>query len=148
MAKDIFHEAVKVALQKEGWTITHDPYELRVGGVEMYIDLGAEQLIAAERDHTKIAIEIKSFIGTSTISEFHSAHGQFLDYRFALEEEEPDRTLYLAVPLKTYRTFFSLRFIQTVTQRSQIKLIVYDPDQEVITQWQAWSNIGSIFSNS
>ena len=102
----------------------------------LYIDLGAEQLIAAERDHTKIAIEIKSFIGTSTISEFHSAHGQFLDYRFALEEEEPDRTLYLAVPLKTYRTFFSLRFIQTVTQRSQIKLIVYDPEQEVITQWQ------------
>ena len=137
MAKDIFHEAVKIALQKEGWMITHDPYELRVGGVEMYIDLGAEQLIAAERDHTKIAIEIKSFIGTSTISEFHSAHGQFLDYRFALEEEEPDRTLYLAVPLKTYRTFFSLRFIQTVTQRSQIKLIVYDPDQEVITQWQS-----------
>lgn len=136
MAKDIFHEAVKIALQKEGWTITHDPYELRVGGVEMYIDLGAEQLIAAERDQTKIAIEIKSFIGTSTISEFHSAHGQFLDYRFALEEEEPDRTLYLAVPLKTYRTFFSLRFIQTVTQRSQIKLIVYDPEQEVITQWQ------------
>ena len=74
--------------------------------------------------------EIKSFIGTLTISEFHSAHGQFLDYRFALEEE-PDRTLYLAVPLKTYRTFFSLRFIQTVTQRSQIKLIVYDPEQEV-----------------
>ena len=93
--------------------ITHDPYELRVGGVEMYVDLGAEQLIAAERDQIKIAIEVKSFIGASAISEFHNAHGQFLDYRFALEEEEPDRKLFLAVPVKTYRTFFSLRFIQT-----------------------------------
>lgn len=136
MAKDLFHESVKVALQKEGWKITHDPYELRVGGVEMYIDLGAEQLIAAERDQTKIAIEVKSFVGSSTISEFHNAHGQFLDYRFALEEEEPDRKLYLAVPLQTYRTFFTLRFIQTVTERSQLSLIVYDPSQEVIVQWQ------------
>jgi len=97
----------------KGWMITHDPYELRVGGVEMYVDLGAEQLIAAERDQIKIAIEVKSFIGASAISEFHNAHGQFLDYRFALEEEEPDRKLYLAVPVKTYCTFFSLRFIQT-----------------------------------
>lgn len=136
MAKDLFHEIVKSALQKEGWKITHDPYELRVGGVEMYIDLGAERLIAAERDQIKIAIEVKSFAGTSTISEFHAAHGQFLDYRFALEEEEPDRSLYLAVPIKTYRSFFSLRFIQTVVQRSQIRLVIYDPDQEVIVQWQ------------
>jgi len=135
MSKDLFHEIVRIALQKDGWTITHDPYELRVGGVEMYIDLGAEQLIAAERDQSKIAIEIKSFIGTSTISEFHQAHGQFLDYRYALEEEEPERKLYLAVPVKTYRAFFSLRFIQTVIQRSQLSLVIYDPDQEVIVQW-------------
>jgi hypothetical protein len=135
MVKDLFHNIVKTALQKEGWTITHDPYELRVGGIEMYIDLGAEQFIAAEREQTKIAIEIKSFMGPSAISEFHNAHGQFLDYRFALEEEDPERTLYLAVPIKTYRTFFSLRFIQTVTQRSQISLVVYEPDQEVIVQW-------------
>lgn len=135
MAKDVFHEAVKTALSKDGWTITHDPYELRVGGVEMYIDLAAEQLIAAEREQTKIAIEIKSFIGASAISEFHAAHGQFLDYRYALEEEEPDRKLYLAVPVKTYRAFFSLRFIQTVIRRSQLDLLIYDPDQEVIVQW-------------
>ncbi len=135
MAKDLFHEAVKAALLKEGWTITHDPYELRVGGVEMYIDLGAERLIAAERDQTKIAVEIKSFVGASTISEFHSAHGQFLDYRYALEEEDPDRVLYLAVPTKIYRSFFSLRFIQMVMERSQLKLVIYDPNQEVILQW-------------
>ncbi len=80
MGKDIFHNAVKAALQKDGWTITHDPYSLAVGGVEMYIDLGAEQLLGAERDDTRIAVEIKSFIGTSPISEFHTAHGQFIDY--------------------------------------------------------------------
>ncbi|MCY7407395.1 MAG: XisH family protein, partial [Alkalinema sp. CAN_BIN05] len=97
MAKDLFHNCVKTALIDEGWQITHDPYELRLGGVEMYIDLAAEPLIAAQREQSKIAVEIKSFISPSNISDFHLAHGQFLDYRYALEEEEPDRFLYLAV---------------------------------------------------
>ena len=135
MAKDIYHSQVKAALEKDGWQITHDPYEIRVGGVEMYIDLAAEQVIAAQRDDTKIAVEIKSFISASTISDFHLAHGQFLDYRYALESEEPERILYLAVPLRTYRTFFALKFIQQVRQRSQIRLLVYDADQEAIVQW-------------
>jgi hypothetical protein len=29
-AKDIFHDAVKIALQKDGWTITHDPLFIRL----------------------------------------------------------------------------------------------------------------------
>jgi hypothetical protein len=135
MAKDLFHDVVKNALVKDSWLITHDPYDLSVGGVEMQIDLGAETLIGAERNGCKIAIEIKSFVGASAISQFHAAHGQFLDYQYALEEEEPDRVLYLAVPLRVYETFFSLQFIQKTVQRSQIKLIIYDPKQEVIVQW-------------
>ncbi|MGB3695068.1 MAG: XisH family protein [Spirulinaceae cyanobacterium] len=136
MAKDVFHDAVKIALQKDGWQITHDPYQLSVGGVEMYIDLGAEQLLGAERNGTKIAVEIKSFISPSLISEFHTAHGQYLDYYYALEEQEPNRMLYLAVPLKVYRRFFTLQFIQNTVQRSQINLLVYNPNEEVILQWQ------------
>ena len=72
-AKDIFHEAVRKGLEKEGWVITDDPLKLQVGGVEMYVDLGAEKIIAAEKDGEKIAVEIKSFIGSSNISEFHTA---------------------------------------------------------------------------
>lgn len=78
MSKDLYHNQVKTALQNEGWQITHDPYEIRVGGVEMYIDLAAEQVIAAQRGTTKIAVEIKSFTNPSNVSDFHLAHGQFL----------------------------------------------------------------------
>lgn len=53
-AKDIFHEAVRKGLGKEGWVITDDPLKLQVGGVEMYVDLGAEKIIAAEKDGKKI----------------------------------------------------------------------------------------------
>jgi len=59
--------------------------------------LGAEMLIAAEREGEKIAIEIKSFLGQSAINDFHGALGQFINYRYALANIEPARTLYLAI---------------------------------------------------
>jgi hypothetical protein len=136
-AKDKFHDVVKTALQKDGWQITHDPLMLRMQGIaDMYVDLGAEKLIAADRSGEKIAVEVKSFIGTSTISEFHTAIGQFINYRYALEIQEPERVLYLAVPLNTYNVFFIKTFIISVVQRSQVNLLVYDIETEEITKWQ------------
>ena len=134
--KDIFHDAVKKALVKDGWTITHDPLFLPIGGIEMYVDLGAEKIIAAEKAGRKIAVEIKSFAGLSPISEFHTALGQFLNYRVALEELHPERVLYLAVPFDTYQAFFTLPFPQAVVQRYQLRLIVYNVEEEVIVKWQ------------
>jgi XisH protein len=40
---------VKHALSKPGWTITDDPLFIRIGTVEMYIDLGAEKILMAEK---------------------------------------------------------------------------------------------------
>ncbi|HBE19054.1 MAG TPA: fatty-acid oxidation protein subunit alpha [Cyanobacteria bacterium UBA11149] len=123
-------------LEKEGWIITDDPLRIKAGGADMEIDLGAEKVIAAEKGEEKIAIEIKSFIGASNISDFHTAMGQFINYRVALEERDPDRILYLAVPLGVYRRFFILPFVQTIIKRFQIKLIVYDPVNEVLLEWK------------
>jgi hypothetical protein len=134
-AKDIFHEAVKQALRKEQWIITDDPLKLEFGNVKFKIDLGAEKLIAAQKNSEKIAVEIKSFLNPSAITDFYSALGQFLSYRLALEALEPERILYVAVPLDTYRTFFQLEFTQVAVQRYQISLIVYDSVNEVIVQW-------------
>jgi hypothetical protein len=140
MAKDIFHKQVKSALMKDGWTITHDPFTLRISeAIKLQIDLAAESAIAAERNSDKIAIEIKSFIADSDISEFHTALGQYLNYRQALEEQEPDRTVYLAVPVETYKNFFLLPFIQRTLQRYSVQLIIYDPDKEEIRQWIKFS---------
>jgi hypothetical protein len=134
-ARDKFHERVKNALQKEGWVITHDPYHIDLGFVDFYIDLGAERLIAATKNGERIAVEIKTFLASSTISEFHTALGQFINYRIALEENESNRLLYLAIPLEVYKRFFRHTFIQTVIERNKMPLIVYDPEQEVITRW-------------
>ncbi len=135
MAKDLFHDAVKRGLEKDQWIITDDPLELELEEVTVKIDLGAERLIAAERGEEKIAVEIKSFISTSAIGDFHTALGQFLNYRIMLEVNEPERLLYLAVPLEAYQTFFQSRLAQMAIQRHQLKLIVYEPITEEIVQW-------------
>lgn len=93
-AKDLFHNTVKAALEKDGWTITDEHLFLQVEDVDFYIDLTAERILAAEKTGKKIAVEIKSFLGASDITEFHLALGQCLNYRAALRLTEPDRTLY------------------------------------------------------
>ena len=134
-ARDLFHESVKIALQKENWVITDDPLKVETGGAKFEIDLGAERLLAAEREGEKIAVEIKTFLGDSPITDYHAALGQFLNYRLALEFKEPDRKLYLAVPVAVHEAFFQREFLQISVARHQVNRIVYDPVNEVIVQW-------------
>lgn len=116
--------------------MTDDPLELKVGGVDMEIDLGAERLIAAERSGEKIAVEVKSFLtGTSAITEFHRALGQFINYRGALRLEMPDRMLYLAVPIMAFNTFFQLDFPKMMVEENQVNLLIYDPSTESELLW-------------
>lgn len=135
-AKDKFHDVVKVALQKDGWQITDDPLSISVGGVDMLIDLGAERLLAAEKQGEKIAVEIKSFLNTSVITDFHLAVGQFINYRTALKLKDPQRLLFLALPLTTYNDFFKREFTTTIVEDYKLKLLVYDLEEEVIALWK------------
>jgi XisH protein len=135
MAKDMFHQAVKNALVKEQWTITADPLRFQYGDVNFQVDLEAERLFSADRGNEKIAVEIKSFLNPSAVTDFYGALGQFLSYRLALETIEPDRLLYLAIPADAYKTFFQLAFTQEAIHKYQILLFVYEPINEVILQW-------------
>lgn len=134
-AKDLFHDAVKKGLEKEQWIITDDPLSLKFGDTRIYIDLGAEKLLAAEKGTEKIAVEIKTFASDSVIFDFHVALGQFLNYQVVLENKDPSRQLYLAVPEEVYNTFFQSLLAKSVVQKYQIRLMVYDPENEVIVKW-------------
>lgn len=134
-ARDAFHESVKQALIKDGWIVTHDPLVIRFDSIDFYIDLGAEKLIAAEKSGVQIAVEIKSFLSTSIVSEFHTALGQFLNYRFVLQEKEPARELYLAVPVDIHETFFNMTFAKGIISQYQVKLLIYHPYMQEVKQW-------------
>ena len=136
MAKDKIHKAVKEALEKEGWQITHDPYTLKIGRRRGFVDLGAEkEIIAADRGLDKIAVEIKSFVGQSDLDDFEDALGQFIIYLNALEEAEPDRQLFLALPMRFYNDFFDEPFFVKLSQRYGLRFIIFDVNNSIIEQW-------------
>lgn len=132
--RDMYHEQVKTALIQEGWEITHDPLIFKTEP-ELLTDLGAERPIAAKRGKEKIAVEIKSFLSMSQVSELEKAMGQYELYRWLLQDSEPDRNLYLAVPLHAYEGIFSKPVGEMVLKKLKMELIVYDISGEEKLQW-------------
>lgn len=135
MAKDFYHNNVREALEKDGWRITADPYRVKVDEVGYEIDFGAEPLIAAEKDEIRIAVEVKSFVGPSTVNEFHKAVGQFNDYYVAMEIEDPERVLFLAIPEEVWSIFFQKPVIQKSIKRIAAKILVYNPISNTVVEW-------------
>jgi XisH protein len=134
-ARDLYHDAVRTALIKDGWLIFADPYRIRYRDIDLYADLAAENPIAAEREGQKIVVEIKSFVGRSLMTDFHNAVGQYAVYRSLIQVTEPEFKLYLAIDDITYENFFKREGIAFVTKTSQIALLVVNIDQQEIVQW-------------
>jgi hypothetical protein len=135
-AKNIYHDTVVHALEADGWTITHDPMTLSYGDRDLYMDLGAERTaIAAEKGEQKIAVEIQSFLNPSAVRDLQEAVGQFEIYRAVLEEREPARTPYLAVPRRVYKGLLSEPLGKLIVDRLQLRLLVFDEKGEKVLQW-------------
>lgn len=124
-------------MEKEGWTITHDPIVIAFKDLRLKVDLGAERYFAAEREGRKIAVEMKDFDRRALASELQKMIGQLLLYRWALEEYSPERDLYLAVSKAVYDEYIQNEetAFHAIVARLSINLIFCDPAQEVILQW-------------
>ena len=134
-AKDIFHDCVKHALIKDGWIVTDDPLSLKIGKKDLFIDLAAEKILIAEKGTEKIAVEIKSFVGTSEVEDLKNALGQYVLYEKIIKRQLLDRTLYLAIREKTFNSLFHQEIGQILLEEKTLKLIIFNPETEVITQW-------------
>ena len=134
-ARDKYHNVVRNALIKDGWTITHDPLRLVWGKRDMYVDLGAKRLLGAVKGEQEIAVEIKSFLGAAEMSALEKAIGQFSLYRAVMEEVEPGRELYLAIPHKVVDSLFSDDLGKLVLRGNLVRLISFNPSEEVVVQW-------------
>ena len=135
-AKDTYHNAVKNALIKDGWTITADPYPLEYEDVELYPDLAVEKLISENQKQRKIIVEIKSFISPSLIKDFQNALGQYILYRDLIQLSQDEyQEIYLAIKDEIYETFFQRKSIKAVVKLNQIALVIIDTQKEEIVQW-------------
>jgi len=134
-AKDLYHNVVKAALEKDGWAITHDPLRLQWGSRDLYVDLGAEELLAAEKGLRKIAVEIKSFVSASPVTDLENALGQYILYYDILARLESDRSLYLAIRQAVFLDLFEEPIGKLLLENNRMSLIVFDPQIEVIVKW-------------
>ncbi|MCP4654259.1 MAG: fatty-acid synthase [bacterium] len=133
--RDLYHNVVKTALVKDGWRITHDPLTLQWGKKDLFVDLGAEELLAAEKEGRKIAVEVKSFLGKSEIADLEQALGQYILYRNIMEFTHPGRELYLAVREIVFTELFEEPVGRILLDRDLVQLIVFDDNAEEILRW-------------
>jgi hypothetical protein len=131
-ARDRYHDQVKSALIKDGWAITQDPLHVKWAKKDLYIDLGAERILAAEKGTRKIAVEVKSFLGLSDMADLEQAIGQYTIYEEVLSRVEPD-----------YATVFENSIGRLLVDARGIQLIVFDPESETIRQWLPPNPTGS-----
>jgi hypothetical protein len=133
--RGLFHDAVRNALVKDGWTITHDPLRVRWGSKDLYVDLGLTQLLAAEQGERLLAVEIKSFVGASVVEDLQQAVGQYILYHDILARIEPQRVLYLAVRQRTLKEVFEEPLGKLLLENQRVRLLVFDDIGEVILRW-------------
>jgi hypothetical protein len=134
-ALDQHHKAVYEALVNDGWTVTHDPLTLRVGGRKLFVDLGAERILAAEKGTRKIAVEVKTFRRVSSVEDLQDAVGQFVMYRDLLAEIEPEREAFVAVPDAIVDGILAEELGKILLRRGSIRVFGYDAERKAITRW-------------
>lgn len=138
MAKDVYHQIVKEALQADGWIVTNDPLTISDKSINLdyEIDLGAERLLEAEKGTEKIAVEVKSFLRTSLVNEFHTIFGQYLIYKEALLQIEPTRVLYLAIPLSASYRLDDYPFLLGLIEQYKLHVVIFDEKNKTIVLWK------------
>src|SRR6478672_2391211 len=123
-AKDVYLDAVRNALVKDGWSITADPYPIKYEEVKLFADLAGEKIISANKEGQQIVIEIKSFISRSPMREFETALGQYLIYQTFISITHPGQKVYLAISENVYRKFFEQIAIELILKKYQVLLLI------------------------
>jgi len=133
MAKDLYHDAVKTALMKEGWKIIEEGFELQPDdNLTYFVDMLAEKYVLARKKKEVIIVEVKTFSSRSDTYQFHSAIGQYITYHTAIEYTKLDLQLYLAVPKAVYINLFQRPFIQYLIEKYKILLMPFDPQNKTL----------------
>lgn len=108
---------------------------MKIGGRSAYVDLGAQKLLAAEKEGQRIAVEVKSFIGPSPVHDLEQALGQYIMYSQVLERQNSGRLLYLAIPESVFLDFFSEELPQLMVEINHLKLLTFDANTAEIRRW-------------
>jgi hypothetical protein len=137
-AKNIYHDAVREALVADGWIITHDPFTAYIDQRRIHIDLAAGRgSIGAERGGERIAIEVQSFLSASPLDDLYRAVGQYVVYGAVLGRDDPDRELFLAVPVGIATLgILGEPLGRLAIAAAGMKLLVFHPTHRRVEEWR------------
>ena len=139
--KDTIHDAVRAALENDGWTVTDDPFLIRFEDVKFYADIKAEKKAESDSEKQCIVIEVKSFLHRSPVHNLEEAVGQYRVYKQVLEEVAPEIEIYLAIGHEVYQQTFQKRAFQAIIRGQEIKMLVVDTVRRKIVTWINTPNI-------
>jgi hypothetical protein len=131
-AKDLYHDTVVTALEKDGWRVRQQQVYLRHRKRRLYIDLRAEH---SARGDVAI-IEVKSFLKTTAVlDDLAFAVGKYMLYRQFLRALNEHSALYLAVPVSAYNGVLSEPLSLALLREANVALLVFEPVTEDVVKW-------------
>jgi hypothetical protein len=92
--------------------------------------------VEARKNGQSILIEVKSWLSESFNQDWFMALGQYSSYQEAIEHEELDYKLYLAVPENVYKEKFDNPFIQGIVTKNSINLFIFDSNSDTVVAWK------------
>jgi hypothetical protein len=131
-AKDRYHDVVVRALQKDGWTIVAEQIALSMPARRLWIDIRAQK----EAQNALILVEVKGFETlASAVAYLADAIGQCVLYQAILEYVGITDPLYMAVPAAAFAGILGEEIGRQAIRKAQIRVIVFDAEQEEIVRW-------------
>jgi XisI protein/XisH protein len=70
--------------------------------------------------------------------------GQYFAYLVALEAQEPERILYLAMPNAIWQSLANLPFTKAISKRASLRLLIFDPISEEVSAWMDRLNYAAL----
>lgn len=131
-AKDRYHDSVKQALQRDGWTIDEEQVTLTIEKRNLWVDLQASKT----EPYLVILVEVKELAEVeSAVEALANALGKIELYRIAMVEAGLRHPLFLAVTYDAYAGILSESIGQRALERAQIPLLIFDPILEEVIKW-------------
>ncbi len=131
-AKDRYHDSVKSALVKDGWTIDAEQITFITANRQVVIDIQASR-----QEEEIILVEAKGF-ERSPIEQLAIAIGKLQIYRFVLQELQSNIKIWLAVPETAYQGILTEKIGLKMRQQNTIDMVVFSPEREEIIQWMPY----------
>jgi hypothetical protein len=128
-AKDHYHDSVRRALIKDGWTIDGEQVAFIGSERQVVIDLQV-----SKEGHGIILVEVKGF-QPSMVEALANAIGKTLIYRYILNELAQNLPVWLAVPEFAYQSILTEGMGIAMRRQLGMDLVVFSVEREEIVKW-------------